>query len=136
MSVPYYPVLCIIRQELEQAYDNYPEWKCQHATRAVAHVLAETYALKEVAGIYVPEPSWHAWNYDPELKICVDLSMDQFPGHPTKITILAATTPLLKKDHKRTRQHKISMKEQPRRLEDVINKSKDRAQSLCTSLTH
>ncbi len=136
LSVPYYPVLSVIRHELEHAYLDYPSLKCQHAAHVVAHVLAAHYELKEVAGVYLPERIWHAWNHDPLREIYVDLSIDQFIGHTTKITILETTTPLLRQDASKTRRHKQMMQEQDTRLENVIARSKEKAQSLLCSLTH
>lgn len=85
MELPYWQKLEEIRLEFESKSLSFPRNKCQLVTRAVS---LDT-KLRQVAGLYVPERSWHAWNYDPQRRLYIDLSMDQFEEVEEKIVIIS-----------------------------------------------
>ena len=86
---PYFNELKDIRAALEADKESYPYNYCSHASRVVNLILG----LREVAGsftfkYYYGSPTdtihreWHAWNYDPERELYVDLTADQFGDLP------------------------------------------------------
>lgn len=105
-DVPYMRELKKIRDVLEDKLLFYPSSDCQVATR----VIHELVGLEEKAGRYVSDSHlgnrWHAWNYDPELKLYIDLSQDQFPDCADPICILPEDTPLLEEIADRTQDQK------------------------------
>jgi len=99
IKVPYYSELVNLRIILEDSLPNFPELRCQHSTRVVNRILG----LEERAGYYKPLDLWHAWNYDPNQGLYIDLTMDQFSGDHEPITILRDNTSLLSADDERTK---------------------------------
>jgi len=98
IKVPYYSNLATLRKILEEGLPNFPELRCQDATR----VVSKTLGLEERAGYYKPLGLWHAWNYDPKLDLYVDLTLDQFSDDYEPITILHKSGYLLLEDKERT----------------------------------
>jgi len=93
-EVPYYSTLLDIRKFLEQNIGVFPIHSCQHSTRMLKQILD----LKQVAGYYLPLNKWHAWSYDLNLKLYIDLTMDQFSEEHDKIMILPKENLFLKSD--------------------------------------
>lgn len=91
-EVPYYKNLVNIRSFLEKNLENFPILRCQHTTR----FLKKGLGLNEVAGYYFPRGAWHAWSYDPDLGLYIDLTMDQFSKSHSPIMILPKENSLIK----------------------------------------
>ncbi len=77
-ELSYFEELGAIRAELEGEYMFYPSHCCEKAGRTVRQVLGERYGLEEVAGYYRPTMERHAWNYDAQRGLYIDLTLDQF----------------------------------------------------------
>ncbi len=100
-EVPYYEELVNIRSFLEKNLENFPTLRCQHTAR----FLKKELGLKEVAGYYIPLQDYHAWSYDSELKLYIDLTMDQFSQTHNKIIILPVENIWLKSHPNLTSNH-------------------------------
>ena len=82
-KLPYYRKLKNIRRTLEEGVPGFPAQQC-----AIAAYLTKLITrLPYVIGYYSPEPSgivkavvpaMHAWNYDMERRLWVDISQDQY----------------------------------------------------------
>jgi hypothetical protein len=87
MDIPYYGDLVLLRRYMEEGIYRFPSRKCRQSTR----ILKKTHGFEEVAGHYVHEDGarfWHAWNYDLERNLWIDLTSDQFEDTPDKIIIV------------------------------------------------
>jgi hypothetical protein len=78
-ELPYYDRLNAVRQVIDHIDKDTGRYDirgpCVEASRLAPIFIPE---LEQVAGIYVPLCYGHAFNYDSERKIYVDLTMDQF----------------------------------------------------------
>jgi hypothetical protein len=123
-TIPYYNELFKIRLALELSTKIFPEGQCTYATS----ILEKKFnTIQGIAGLYLPEKSWHAWGYDTKYNVFVDITMDQFNPEHDEIMILQPTTHLLlpKADElKRYHAHKQTkeFKEQLHYLEKCISK--------------
>jgi hypothetical protein len=88
-EVPYYETLVNLREFLENNVPAFPFLRCQYSSRVLSKVLG----LKQPAGYYMPMNIWHAWSYDNNLKLYIDLTMDQFNENHNKIMILPKENP-------------------------------------------
>ncbi len=88
-DLPYFGELQKIRASLEKGANNYPYNGCSHASRVVNLITG----IREVAGSFtfkycygsptdIIHEEWHAWNYDQERGLYIDLSADQFGDFP------------------------------------------------------
>jgi len=98
MTIDYYPELEEIRGALETTVHNFPYSSCYIA----AHVVQKILGLQLVGGRYIPTGSnWqsfgHAWNYDSQRGLYIDLTQDQFSADRPKIGILPDSTDILQK---------------------------------------
>ena len=80
-KLPYYEELVKVRQAAKYVLQNFPDSACCECTRAT-HLFT---GLEEVAGNYTIKirgrrlfRRWHAWNYDKERGLYVDITQDQF----------------------------------------------------------
>jgi hypothetical protein len=125
-TLPYFDQLVLVRRFLEQDKEGnpaYPRNGCQDATRLINY----TAGLEEYAGWFIYQDidlrklnldkCWHAWNYDAERRLYIDLSMDQF-GVFRSIEVLPEDTSLLEFSYKNTsEQFKLNSKKLIRRFE-------------------
>lgn len=91
-------ILGHIREALERKVGGFPRNCCQVASR----VVRELTGLEQIAGCHVPSNTGHAWNYDPQYGIYVDLTFDQFDRLADPVLILPEDTPLLRPDDRVT----------------------------------
>jgi len=126
ITLPYFDKLVTVRRFLEQDKEGNPRFPylgCQDATRLVHY----TAGLEEQAGWFIQQDvdlrklnldkGWHAWNYDSERRLYVDLSMDQF-GDYRSIEVLPEDTHLLEFTDKNTKKHlRMKSEELIRRFE-------------------
>ncbi len=99
IDVPYFNELVAIRESLEEAVNGvngkgvFPKNSCTLAANAVQHVLK----IPRVDGYF---EGWlygtHAWNWDSERKLFIDIAMDQYHGVTEKVVILPDTTEVLR----------------------------------------
>jgi len=82
VEVPYLEQIRRIRTVLEHTLSYFPSDRCDYSARVVKTLVPD---LKEVAGEYRPWQRWHAWNYDRERGLYVDLSFDQFAPIPDEV---------------------------------------------------
>jgi len=104
--LPYYSQLVSIRESLEQAPElqfpyRFPTTCCQNATRLVSKALDPEFIISELSGGYrfgenLDHYLHHAWNYDPERNIYLDLTLDQFFLEFPPIAIFPSSLPFLK----------------------------------------
>ena len=99
IKLPYYKGLVRIKRVLEK---NIPDKACcRMATRIVhLHVGLEELSGKYTAKTYLGErlKRYHAWNYDEERGLYVDVTQDQFLETLSDIVILPCTTDVLTPD--------------------------------------
>ena len=69
--IQYYGELVRIRKIAEVVLEDFPRRKCSHLARFVKKVLG----IEEAAGEHLVG-AWHAWNYDAERGVHIDLTMD------------------------------------------------------------
>ena len=69
----------------------YPQQCCQIASRKVANALGERFGVEEIAGYYTVGMMRHAWNYDVQRGLYIDLTLDQFYEGFPQVTLLPAT---------------------------------------------
>jgi len=81
-EVPYLEQIKRIRTILEHTLSYFPSDRCDYSARVVKTLVP---GLKEVAGEYRPWQRWHAWNYDPQRELYIDLSFDQFAPMPEEV---------------------------------------------------
>ena len=116
--LPYSAQLYTIREVLENQFQvfladrKFPDRCCIETTRLVSTVLG----LEQVAGEYTPHRTTHAWNYDPDRGLFIDLTQDQFPSpfwnRIPKIAVLPIDTRRLKLTRANVvRQHAIRLPE-------------------------
>ena len=77
MEIEYMQRLLEIREKLEERIPWFPDNCCQLASRVV-HVLT---GLEELGGICIISDDYevvHSCNFDPELDLHIDLTMDQY----------------------------------------------------------
>ena len=92
-KLPYYSALKYIRQRLEADASDFPENKCNTANWIVSHATE----LEGRAGFYRLENhrsktlTYHAWNYDKERGLYVDITQDQFNWTTAKAPPIAIT---------------------------------------------
>jgi hypothetical protein len=101
--------LIYIRDRLEQAIPGYPTHQCYKAARIIHEILGFPIIGGEYLGLtseYIPRH--HVWNYDPQTKLYVDITLDQFSGKYPKVTFLPNSTPLLKKGFVETIRQRMS----------------------------
>lgn len=90
INLPYKMILMAIQDTLQIYYEstsnygyNYLKDKCQETTRLTNTILPN---LQEQAGYF--QDCWHAWNYDAQNNLIIDLSAWQFQGNnisPNKV---------------------------------------------------
>lgn len=113
-TLPYYPELVRLRSFLEREVEDFPRFKCESATRLV-HLVT---GLEEVSGRYVPDEDLHAWNYDSQRELYVDITQDQYP-HRSRIVIMPASTPILRVEDGAMKEHHTTI--QQRRFQKQIS---------------
>lgn len=104
MNIPYYDELVQCRAFLEQKHDSFPDDYCQQSSKLISFVTG----IEEVAGHYRFGSGylWHAWSYDSNTNLHVDLTMDQFSSYNDKITLLSSSSSRLILSDKETKIHK------------------------------
>ncbi|GEM_PF-5037300 len=114
-EVPYYAKLVEIRGVLEDATEfRFPYNCCQNASRVVQRVLGTQFRVEEVAGAYQPNENYsewrhHAWNYDAERKLFIDLSLDQFfLGFPSVVVMDVSCASFVYRLQQYTRQQRLT----------------------------
>jgi len=105
-DLPYLDDLLLIRKALSLIKPDFPHLACEHSTRSINQIIG----LTETAGHYMGfhEREWHAWNYDPERDIYIDISMTQFSDKHDDISIVTPESPLLRQstiEEERYRKH-------------------------------
>ncbi|MEI6849839.1 MAG: hypothetical protein WCK29_02260 [archaeon] len=93
-QLPYARDLNLILNYLKLVFPDFPERNCQDAARITSRVTK----LRELAGYFSEIPGqsreeWHAWNYDPERKIIVDLTGKQLAEDLPEIFITSKHDP-------------------------------------------
>ncbi len=97
-EVPYFKTLVGLRAALAEEYMLYPHHCCVKASRKVTEMLGLQYGVQGVAGYYIQGMMPHAWNYDVQRELFIDLTLDQFyAGFPT-VAIMPEDIFLLKID--------------------------------------
>ena len=91
MKLPYHSELVRLQKHIETTVFDYPKC-CIYSARVVKKALG----LKEIRGIFVPEYYEHSWNYDPENKVFIDLTIGQFGKKYNKMMILPENNDLLR----------------------------------------
>jgi hypothetical protein len=86
-TLPYFPELLRAQKALEVHVPYFPKFRCPESTRVGTRRIPE---LEELAGIFCAGPyaDCHAWNYDPERNLIVDLSHRQYLPIVPGITVL------------------------------------------------
>ena len=94
IKLPYFKKLIKIRNVLEKRLKNFPIGCCNETSR----IIKKTIGLEEVAGDYIEKNNLilHAWNYDKENRLYIDLTHDQFEPFKTKISIFPLNINFLK----------------------------------------
>lgn len=87
IEVPYIKELEIIRKNMEIEFPYFPATYCAFSTRTVHKV----FGLEQTAGYY--NFRIHAWNYDSEKGLYIDLTLDQFPNVKEKINVYPEDNP-------------------------------------------
>lgn len=99
-EVPYGNILLATRTVLEQRLPFFPKGACQYTGRLLSS-LRPIITLDEVAGVFqhpeVKGTKNHAWAYDRERKLYIDLTLDQFLENAPKVAILQDSTSLLQR---------------------------------------
>lgn len=93
-QLPYYPNLVRIIEAFKRHFIFFPYALCSPTTRVV---FLKT-GLEELAGecsLAEEQAGFHAWNYDDERKLYVDLSLRQYSRSFPNIVALPHTTQLL-----------------------------------------
>lgn len=99
-ALPYFRDLDVIRTRLNKAFGWFPTECCAYSSRVVASVLRDD-GIQEAGGHFVPMNRGHYWNYDPERRLYIDITLNQFGDYP-EIAILPITTELLSKTNEKT----------------------------------